>query len=341
MKIGILEAAPIAPTVDAGSRALLDFYYRLEELGHEVRFIYETEPNFVEKISSFRLDLMMISRPGLFRRTHQMLSSFKIPKIYIAQDLHFVRLRLQSELIGDRSKIDVKVAKLIESFCVLNSTYSLFPTSSEAEYINDMLGTSKAIAIKYFGFFNKIPKKHKGGIKQLIFVGSAAHMPNRDGVTWFIENVWPDIKKSYSNLQFKVVGDWTLEDSRELLRPGIDFTGVLTEDELETVISTSDIGISPLRFGAGMKRKTLHYMSLGLPVVTTSFGIEGVFSGISQGIVLAESKSEWVEAINLVNDESTRAELGFQARNFIQKEFSIEKQRVDLDNLIKLATINL
>ena len=49
MKIGILEAAPIAPTVDAGSRALLDFYCRLEELGHDVQFIYETEPNFVEK----------------------------------------------------------------------------------------------------------------------------------------------------------------------------------------------------------------------------------------------------------------------------------------------------
>ena len=341
MKIGILEAAPIAPTVDAGSRALLDFYYRLEELGHDVQFIYETEPNFVEKIAVLNLDLMMISRPGLFRRTHQMLSSFKVPKIYIAQDLHFVRLNLQSELIGDRSKIDVTVAKLIESFCVLNSTYSLFPTSSEAEFINDMLGTSKAIAINYFGFLDKTLKKHKGGIKQLIFIGSAAHMPNRDGVTWFIENVWPDIKKSYSNLQFKVVGAWTLEDSRELLRPGIQFTGVLTEDELETVISESDIGISPLRFGAGMKRKTLNYMSHGLPVVTTSFGIEGVFSGSSQGIVLADSKSEWVEAMNMVNDEPTRVELGFQAGDFIQKNFSTEKQRVDLDNLVKLVTSDL
>ncbi len=341
MKIGILEAAPIAPTVDAGSRALLDFYYRLEELGHDVQFIYETEPNFVEKIAVLNLDLMMISRPGLFRRTHQMLSSFKVPKIYIAQDLHFVRLNLQSELIGDRSKIDVKVAKLIESFCVLNSAYSLFPTSSEAEFINDMLGTSKAIAIQYFGFSDKTLKKHKGGIKQLIFIGSAAHMPNRDGVTWFIENVWPDIKKRYSNLQFKVVGNWTVEDSRELLRPGIQFTGVLTEDELETVISESDIGISPLRFGAGMKRKTLNYMSHGLPVVTTSFGIEGVFSGSSQGIVLADSKSEWVEAINMVNDEPTRVELGFQAGDFIQKNFSAEQQRVDLDNLVKLVTSTL
>ena len=341
MEIGILEAAPIAPTVDAGSRALLDFYYRLEELGHDVQFIYEAEPNFVEKIAALKIDLIMISRPGLFRRTHQVLSSFKIPKIYIAHDLHFVRLNLQSELIGDRSKIDVKVAKLIESFCVLNSTYSLFPTRSEAEYINEMLGTSKAIAINYFGFLNKILKEHKGELKQLIFVGSSAHMPNRDGVSWFIENVWPDIKKSYSNLQFKVVGDWTPEDSRGLLRPGIDFTGVLTEDELETVISESDIGISPLRFGAGMKRKTLNYMSHGLPVVSTSFGIEGVFSGSSQGIVLADSKSEWIEAINLVNDEPTRVELGFQAGNFIQENFSTEKQRVDLDNLIKLVTLNL
>ena len=341
MKIGILEAAPIAPTVDAGSRALLDFYYRLEELGHDVQFIYETEPNFVEKIAALNLDLIMISRPGLFRRTHQMLSSFQVPKIYIAMDLHFVRLNFQSELIGNRSKIDVKIAKLIESFCVLNSTYSLFPTRYEAEYINEMLGTSKAITVNYFGFSSKILKEHKGETKQLIFVGSPAHMPNRDGVTWFIENVWLDIKQSYPNLQFKVVGDWNLEDSRELLRPGIDFTGILTEDELETVMSESDIGISPMRFGAGMKRKTLNYMSHGLPVITTSFGIEGVFSESSQGIVLADSKSEWIEAINMVNDGPTRSELGFQAGDFIQKNFSTEKQRADLDNLIKLVTSNL
>jgi glycosyltransferase involved in cell wall biosynthesis len=341
MKIAIIEAAPITPEYDAGSRALLDFYLSLQELGHETCFLFESEINLEESLLLIKPNVIFVSRPGLYQRTHPIYKALNCKVIYIAHDLHFRRLSLQQKLIGNLSPIAVRVMRNIEKFCVLNSDFSIFPTEEEANYANEFFKTNKAICVNYFRFENVAPKQHAGEVSRLIFVGGAAHMPNRDGVTWFIENVWPDIKKSYSNLQFKVVGAWTLEDSRELLRPGIQFTGVLTEDELETVISESDIGISPLRFGAGMKRKTLNYMSHGLPVVTTSFGIEGVFSGSSQGIVLADSKSEWVEAMNMVNDEPTRVELGFQAGDFIQKNFSTEKQRVDLDNLVKLVTSNL
>jgi glycosyltransferase involved in cell wall biosynthesis len=178
-------------------------------------------------------------------------------------------------------------------------------------------------------------------MKQLVFVGSASHMPNKDGVSWFIENVWPTVKNKFSKLQFKVVGDWKFADSEGLLRSGIEFTGILSEKELETVITESDIGISPLRFGAGMKRKTLNYMAHGLPVVTTNFGIEGVFRGNPQGIELANTESEWVEAITKLDDGLVRSKLGFQGGSFIQKNFSIEKQRGDLENLIKLVALDI
>ena len=89
------------PEQDAGSRALLDFYLSLQELGHETSFLFESEVNLEETLSKINPRVVFVSRPGLYRRTNHIYEKLNCKVIYVAHDLHFKRISLQEDLLSD------------------------------------------------------------------------------------------------------------------------------------------------------------------------------------------------------------------------------------------------
>jgi glycosyltransferase involved in cell wall biosynthesis len=70
------------------------------------------------------------------------------------------------------------------------------------------------------------------------------------------------------------------------------------------------VNLAPLRFGAGIKGKIVDGWRVGLPVVTTPVGAEGLgFGADSWGGIVAESADAFVEAaVRLYEDEELRLE---------------------------------
>jgi hypothetical protein len=58
--------------------------------------------------------------------------------------------------------------------------------------------------------------------------------------------------------------------------PGAEGLGRLSDAELELRYHETHVVVAPLRYGAGLKGKVVQAMALGLPVVTTAIGIEGL-----------------------------------------------------------------
>jgi glycosyltransferase involved in cell wall biosynthesis len=85
-----------------------------------------------------------------------------------------------------------------------------------------------------------------------------------------------------------------------------------------------DIAIVPLSSGAGTKLKVFDYMSVGLPIVTTKKGVEGI--DITEGtdaIVVEDVDSEFITAIEeLIENPSWRQTLGDQARILAETEYN-------------------
>jgi glycosyltransferase involved in cell wall biosynthesis len=335
MKIVVLEAAPITPENDAGSRALLDIYLSLQELGHETCFLFESETNLEEALLLVKPDIIFVSRPGLYQRTHPFYESLKCKVVYVAHDLHFERLSLQRNLIGGLSSIASELMRNIEKYCILTSDVSLFPTADEAKYANKLFGTDKAICINYFRFEEMVPSQHNGEVSRLIFIGGSDHKPNQDGITWFINSVFKDMQIEFPSIQLFIVGRWSKEIQEPLQHDGITFTGLLSESNLFDLLNQCDVGIAPLRFGAGMKRKVLNYMAHGIPVVSTSYGVQGLDSAPKNGVLLATSREEWIQAIRCLNDQVYRRKQALAASKFISNDFSVQHQRNDLKLLLK------
>jgi len=74
--------------------------------------------------------------------------------------------------------------------------------------------------------------------------------------------------------------------------------------------------VVPLRFGSGIKIKILDALSRGVPVVTTSIGMEGIPVSTGDGVLVGDTPQEMAaHVLTLLTDPSYRLEMGRRARD--------------------------
>jgi len=159
-----------------------------------------------------------------------------------------------------------------------------------------------------------------------MFLGNYPHDPNRDAVIWFYEEMWPLIKREVPEVRFYVVGKDPTPDLRELARrdPAVVVTG--TVDDVRPYFERSKVFVCPVRIGGGFRGKILEAMSMGLPIVSTSLGAEGV-PAESGGQMFIEDDPEAFahRVVELLRNEGLCRRLGDEARRMAVDCFSWEK----------------
>jgi glycosyltransferase involved in cell wall biosynthesis len=62
--------------------------------------------------------------------------------------------------------------------------------------------------------------------------------------------------------------------------------------------------VAPLRIGAGVKGKVVEALRMGVPIVTTSIGVQGLL-GYEDAIAVADDPADFAKAVlDLLQDES-------------------------------------
>ncbi|MBC7247618.1 MAG: glycosyltransferase [Actinobacteria bacterium] len=171
----------------------------------------------------------------------------------------------------------------------------------------------------------------------VMFLGNYPHDPNRDAVLWFHERIWPLVKEKLPGARFYVVGKDPTPDLLELARrdPSVVVTG--TVDDVRPYFERSKVFVNPVRIGGGFRGKLLEAMSMGLPIVTTSLGAEGVEAREGADMFVTDTPEEFAAAVvRLLCDDGLCEMLGESARRLAEERFSWEKgverlERVLLD----------
>lgn len=336
LRIAICEAGELAPERDAGSRAMIDALEGFHRLGHEVRLVVEAHGSFLERVREFRPDVLIVSRPGLFVRVAEPLSTLGAPLVYWAHDLHFVRVGLQASFDAAADERAAAVLRFIERRCFERADLVVLPTTEEVAAAALEFPDARAIAIDYFAMPMQADRTAPPASRTLVFVGGPRHAPNRDGVRWFAAEVLPSVRDAIPAAELLVVGEWDRDAGPLRSQPGIRFTGALPDAEVDALLQRAWVGVAPLRFGAGMKRKTLHYLSHGLPVVGSGFAVEGLTDGAGRtpGVqVAASDPGDWLAAIRALEDEAgwmlrSRAGAAFVRHRFSADSFDAGLSRV-------------
>lgn len=200
-----------------------------------------------------------------------------IKKIYVQHQIDYIRnqLDLQQQNLISKYKEELYQSKQSEIF-LLNQFDSIIALSEhdknimEKDGVSTPINVSPAIVSTEFHPFISTTKK-----KVLSFVGPSRHPPNVAGLQWFLENCWNELKKKDADYTLQIIGEWahSLKQAFSRKFPEIKFCGFVPNLE-EAVKNT--IMIVPINVGSGIRMKILEAISLGIPVVSTVIGAQGL-----------------------------------------------------------------
>jgi glycosyltransferase involved in cell wall biosynthesis len=152
------------------------------------------------------------------------------------------------------------------------------------------------------------------------FIGAMDWRPNLDGVLWFLDEVWPKIRMSYSQVEFHIAGKSTPATLRERQGNGVFVHGEV-EDSAD-FINQIAVLVVPLFAGSGIKIKVLEGMSLGKAVISTDIGFEGVGGEPGRHYLKAADAVEFKKALEFCLMQPSRVvEIGNNARSHTQENF--------------------
>ena len=151
-------------------------------------------------------------------------------------------------------------------------------------------------------------------------LGSMDWMPNQEAIEWFLENCWYELKKSVPSLKLYLAGRG-FPDSLK-----IDDENVVYDESVSNAVEymkSKSVMIVPLLSGSGMRVKILQAFALGLPVVSTVIGAEGIECTDGEDILIADTPSDFAAAtIRLLNDPLLRKKIGKNARKLFMEKYS-------------------
>lgn len=148
-----------------------------------------------------------------------------------------------------------------------------------------------------------------------LFVGSW-HGPNLEAAKWVIRDLAPRCPQ----VDFLLVGSLCDGLAGQPLPSNLRFAGVVSDAELQVLLSFADVGLNPVTTGSGSNLKVLDYAAVGLPVLTTPFGRRGI--ALSDAECWVAERDQFPAALTrlLQCPEARLDEIVAQARCRIERE---------------------
>lgn len=255
--------------------------------------------------------------------------------IYDTVDLHWLRFQRGFEVTGDPALAEcAEEHKKVEAFCITSADLVIAISDTEKHMIlTEFPDVNVAVLTT---IYNCRPLPSAWSERQgLLFIGSYWHAPNLDAITWFTSEVMPRILCELPDVCFTILGSNAPDSFKALASPSIKPVGYVRD--VEPYFDAARVFVAPLRYGAGMKGKLGQSMSLGLPVVTTSIGAEGMFLQDGVQALIADSAPEFAAAVvKLYRNEKLWTELRNAALSHLNRCFSEEAAQHALRQVLQL-----
>jgi GT2 family glycosyltransferase/glycosyltransferase involved in cell wall biosynthesis len=164
-------------------------------------------------------------------------------------------------------------------------------------------------------------KRAFSGTKDIFFLGSFNHPPNRGAVEFFVREVLPALRLRLPGVCFNVVGSGSDIALRHLAVDGLRVLGHVPD--LDEVLADARIFVAPLLSGAGLKGKVIDAISRGLPCVVSPIAAEGTGLVDELSCLVAESPEQWADAVaRLYADEALWTEIRRSALELAETRYA-------------------
>jgi polysaccharide biosynthesis protein PslH len=154
----------------------------------------------------------------------------------------------------------------------------------------------------------------------LLFFGAMNYYPNQDGLSYFVEQIFPLILAKRPRTKLWVVGP-APDSVKRLQSANIEVTGFV--DAVEPYIDAATAAIVPLRLGGGTRLKIVEAMSKAKPIISTRVGAEGIDVVNGESALLADDPQSFADHVeNVLADAALAKRLGAAARKLAEDRYS-------------------
>ena len=193
----------------------------------------------------------------------------------------------------------------------------------ERAYLQDLLGQACAIEVVPNGVdcaHNK-PGLFAAQPNSLVYNGALTYNANYDAAHYFLKDIYPLIRQHCPEVSFTITGSTKGVDRSGLqLDDSVNLSGYV--DDIRAVVGSSAVCVVPLRQGSGTRLKILEAMALGVPVVSTRKGAEGLDARHGEHLLLADDAPTFAQhVLTLLKEPALGARLSAQARQLVEQHY--------------------
>jgi len=173
------------------------------------------------------------------------------------------------------------------------------------------------VDVDHFRPIERVP-----GSLNMLSIGTMYWPPNVDSMLYFSREIMPLVRQQIPDCRLTIAGQRPVESIQALGRePGVTVTGYV-EDERD-VASDCGVFIVPLRSGSGVRVKILNALAMGLPVVSTSVGAEGLDVRSGEHLLIADGAAGFAQAVvRVLRDSELADRLGRSGRELVCEKYS-------------------
>jgi glycosyltransferase involved in cell wall biosynthesis len=256
-------------------------------------------------------------------------------RVYDAHNAEFLLQRRFSESTGSRhrrlySRLQWRRLERFERGLVRGSRLTLAVSQHDANQLLALAGPEanvrvlpNAIDATAYPFVDPQP----AAPPNLLFLGKLDFRPNEEALRWFVQDVLQPLKCARLFAVGAAPPKWLVAAGQHNDRVAV--TGYV--DDERPYLARCAALVLPLKTAAGTRLKALVAMATGLPIVSTSVGMEGLDVEPGQHFLLAESPSEWVASLKrILDDVQLRQHLARNGRTLIERRYDWSALRADV-----------
>ena len=293
------------------------------------RFIDDNYHNKLELLlSTHQYDIIQLE--GLY-----LLPYFDLIRKYSTAKIVYRSHNIEHE-IWERTAIQAKgikkiylnnLSKRLRKFeiSLINKYDLLIPiTLRDEKRLNELGNTKPALTIPAGIDIQEKEPVAKPLKNDLFFIGALDWAPNQEGLIWFFDNCWDEIRKECPKVSLTVAGrnapDWFV---KILKKHTVKYLGEVPN--AQQFMKKHAVMIAPLLSGGGMRVKIIEGMSFKKPIVTTPVGCEGIDAVNEKDILIAESPRAYTNyIIRLAKDIALQTSISNNCYKFVKENYSNE-----------------
>lgn len=267
----------------------------------------------------------------------------KIPIYFDDHNVEFKLVeRMSKNQIGFKRLILGKERKLIKRYeqrAIIKAKKTFVVSQTDKQILlNNFSLENKNIKVvnNVFADYGGYNNDKLSDTPRLVFVGNLSWAPNKNGLSYFLANIFPGVVKAIPDVILDIMGsNLPRRIANQNKNLPVNFLDEVSNKDKDKIISSSWIGIAPLYFASGSRIKILEFWSHGKCVVTTKIGLEGL--PCPEGTCSTESDQEFInQLINMLKHKEKLRTLGLSNYRVFKRSYS--KQTVYEDSLYNTFT---